>query len=245
MSNYDPIELMFGGMEKLGPGDNTETLRVLNFLPRKSFDLVVDAGCGSGRQTLALAKALEITIHAVDNYEPFLKDLMGRAKESDLENLVQTHCMDMQDITKKFQNIDLLWSEGAAYNIGFANALRSWALSIKPKGFLVVSELSWLRDRVPDRVKTFFKSEYPDMQSVQSNIEVAESAGYKVLSTHVLPRECWIEGYYDFLKPRALALLDSEDVSVREFAREMLEEIEIFEISQDSYGYVFFILERL
>lgn len=244
MSNYDPIELLFGGMEKLGPGDNANTLRVLDLLPRRDFRLVIDAGCGSGRQTLALAKALGTLIHPVDVYEPFLKDLTRRAQEAGLEHLVQPHCIDMQDFAETFQDIDLLWAEGSAYNIGFSNALTSWASSITPGGFLVVSELSWIREQVPDQVKAFFQSGYPDMQSVHRNIEVSENAGYKVLDTHTLPRESWVEGYYDILRPRAQALKDHADASVREFAREMLTEIEIFEISQDSYGYVFFVLQR-
>jgi len=244
LSNYDPIELLFGGMEKLGPGDNANTLRVLDLLPRRDFRLIVDAGCGSGRQTLALAKELGTLIHAVDVYEPFLKDLTRRAQEAGFEHLVQPHCIDMQDIAETFQDIDLLWAEGSAYNIGFSNALTSWASSITPSGFLVVSELSWIREQVPDQVKAFFQSGYPDMQSVHRNIEVCENAGYKVLNTHTLPRESWVEGYYDILRPRAQALKDHADASVRKFARETLTEIEIFEISLDSYGYVFFVLQR-
>jgi hypothetical protein len=45
----DPIALLFGGMKKLGPGANEQTLQVLRRLPRKRFDLVVDAGCGATR----------------------------------------------------------------------------------------------------------------------------------------------------------------------------------------------------
>jgi len=160
-----------------------------------------------------------------------------------LEHLVQPHCIDMQDIADTFQDIDLLWAEGSAYNIGFSNALTSWASSITLGRFLVVSELSWIREQVPDQVKAFFQSGYPDMQSIHRNIEVSENAGYKVLDTHTLPRESWVEGYYDILRPRAQALKDHADTSVREFARETLTEIEIFEISQDSYGYVFFVLQ--
>ena len=244
MTNYDPIDLLYGGMEKLGPGDNTETLRVLALLPSQTFRLVVDAGCGTGRQTLALAKALGTPIQAVDVYEPFLQDLMRRATEAGLEHLVQPHCMDMQDLTQKFNNIDLLWSEGAAYNIGFANALSSWAPLLTPNGLLVASELSWLREQVPTKVKTFFQEAYPEMQSVQRNIEIAESAGYKVLTTHKLPRENWINGHYDILGLRAQALVDHTDAAVRELAAETLAEIDMFEISEDSYGYVFYILQR-
>lgn len=245
MDDYDFLKLFFGGMEKLGPGDNTSTLRVLEFLPKRDFRLVVDAGCGTGRQTLTLAKELGTPIHAIDVHESFLKDLTRRAQENGLKHLVNPHCMDMQDIAKTFQDIDLLWSEGSVYNIGFSNALTTWASSITPGGFLVVSELSWLKEQIPEPVKAFFKTGYPDMQSIERNIEVSEKTGYKVIKTHVLPRESWVEGYYDILGPRAQALKDHEDASVREFAEETLREIEVFEISEDSYGYVFLVLQRV
>ena len=48
--------------------------------------------------------------------------------------------MDMKDNPCVFQHIDLLWSEGAAYNIGFENALISWSASKNTGGFAVLSE---------------------------------------------------------------------------------------------------------
>jgi hypothetical protein len=152
--------------------------------------------------------------------------------------------MDMQDIPGVFQHIDLLWSEGAAYNIGFANALTIWASAINPGGFAVISELSWLRDQVPDAVQKFFVSCYPAMQSLQHNLAVAAHAGYRVLTTYTLPREAWVQGYYDLLEPRAKALIDHPDASVRAFAVETVKEIEIFHASEESYGYVFYVLQR-
>src|SRR5207237_9197649 len=98
--------------------------------------------------------------------------------------------------------IDLLFAEGAAYNIGFANALTTWAKAIKPDGFAVVSELCWLREQIPDAVRKFFRSGYPDMQSVPQNIAVAEEAGYKIFNTYTLPKEAWMKDYYDVLEPR-------------------------------------------
>jgi hypothetical protein len=55
MNDSDPITLLFGGMEKLSPGSNADTLHVLHLLPKQAFRVVVDAGSGTGRQTLALA----------------------------------------------------------------------------------------------------------------------------------------------------------------------------------------------
>jgi trans-aconitate methyltransferase len=244
MNTYNPIDLLFGGMEKLGPGGNVHTMHVLRLLPKQQFHVIVDAGCGAGRQTMVLAKELGTLVHAVDSYEPFLNDLTRRAKQARIEHLVQTHCMDMKDIPGVFQHIDLLWSEGAAYNIGFSSALTTWASVINQGGFAVVSELSWLREQVPDMVREFFLSGYPDMQPVHHNIVVAENAGYKVLNTYALPKEAWVEGYYDILEPRAKALVDHPAPSVRDFAAETVKEIEIFECSEDSYGYVFYVLQR-
>ncbi len=244
MNVCDPIGLLFGGMEKLGPGGNEHTVHVLRLLPKQQFRVVVDAGCGTGRQTMALAKELGTLVHAVDSYEPFLNDLAQRATEAKVEQLVQAHCMDMKDIPQVFHDIDLLWSEGAAYNIGFARALATWASAIIPGGFAAISELSWLKAHAPDRVREFFRTGYPDMQSVEHNMAVAERVGYKLLTTYTLPRQSWVDGYYDILLPRAKALLDHPDLSIRAFAAETVREIEVFECSEDSYGYVFYVLQR-
>jgi SAM-dependent methyltransferase len=244
MNNSNPIDLLFGGMEKLGPGSDADTRHVLGLLPKRELRIVVDAGCGAGRQTLVLAKELGIRIHAVDLYPPFLNDLSRCAMDRGMADLVEVHCMDIKDIPGAFPHIDLLWSEGAAYNIGFANALSLWASAINPRGFAVVSEMSWMREQVPDSVREFFDSEYPGMNSVPQNIEAARSAGYKVLLIHTLPRETWVEGYYDILKPRATSLLNHHDASVRELAALMIREIEIFELSENSYDYVFYVLQH-
>jgi SAM-dependent methyltransferase len=244
MNMPNPIDLLFAGMEKLSPGDDTLSLYVLRSLPEHHFDVVVDAGCGAGRQTFVLANELNTPIHAVDSYQPFLDRLRQRAKEKGVAQLVRTHCMDMKDIATVFPTIDLLWAEGAAYNIGFANALAAWAKAIRPDGFAVVSELCWLREQIPGPATEFLRSGYPDMQSVPQNIAIAEEAGYKIFNTYTLPREAWVKDYYDVLEPRAKSLVKHSDVTVRNFAVETLKEIETFRISEDSYGYVFFVLQR-
>jgi trans-aconitate methyltransferase len=244
MKTYNPVDLLFGGMEKLGPGDNVHTLNVLGLLPRQKFNLIVDAGCGTGRQTIALAKKLGTLVHALDMHQPFLDDLMRRAKAAGIEHLVQTHCMDMKDIPRTFQHIDLLWSEGAAYNIGFSNALTIWASAIDVEGFAVVSEMSWLHEQVPDSVREFFQSGYPGMQSIQQNLTDTEQAGYRALTTYTLPREAWVEGYYNVLEKRAKILISHPDPSVKDLAVDTIREIEIFKRSEDSYGYVFYVLQR-
>ena len=121
-----------------------------------------------------LAKELKSKIHAIDNYELFLITLTEEATQEGVEELIETHCMDMADIPKTFNNIDLLWSEGAAYTIGFANALSSWAKAMSPGGLVVVTELTWLSNSIPTRVKEFFDAGYPGMKQNEENIHIAE-----------------------------------------------------------------------
>jgi SAM-dependent methyltransferase len=244
MSTADPIDLLFNGMAKLGPGDDEHTSLVLRQLPEPGRRLIVDAGCGTGRQTLVLARELRAAVHALDVHEPFLETLEQRAVAEGLQSLIKTQVLDMQRIPDIFSDIDLLWSEGAAYNVGFANALNSWFPAVTPGGFVVVSELAWLRPDASDRVKSFFATAYPAMRQSQENLAIAVDAGYRALGTHVLPPEAWVEGYYDVLESRALALLDHGDEDVRAFAEATLEEIEVFRVSDASYGYVFYMLQR-
>ena len=241
----DPVDLMFGGMAKVGPGSDDDTNRVLRSLPDHRFGLVVDAGCGTGRQTLTLARALRTVIHGVDAHQPFLDELRVRARDAGIEELIRLHNLDINDIASAFSDIDLLWSEGAAYNIGFAHALSAWASALAPGGYLVVSELCWLRGEVSERAREFFKAAYPDMQQASTVTKLAEQTGYRVLSTYTLPRRAWLDGYYNELAPRATALHSHPDGAVRSFAEETLLEIDVFQRCSGDYGYVFFVLRRL
>ncbi len=244
MTADDPIQLFFGDMTKLGPGSDAETLQVLRSLPDAPLRSVVDAGCGAGRQTIVLARALDATIHAVDNHQPFLDTLARRAEAAGVAERVVPHCMDMARIAERFSDLDLIWSEGAAYNIGFANALVAWSQALRPGGFLVTSELSWLTDAPPPPAADFFAACYPDMKHRDVNAALTERAGYRLLGTRTLPRAAWTEDYYDRLGPRARSLADHPSSDVRAVARETLREIAVFEGSGDSYGYVFYILQR-
>ena len=82
------------------------------------------------------------------------------------------------------------------------------------------------------------------MRSVEQNIATAEESGYELFNTYTLPNEAWVKDYYDVLEPRAKSLVSHSDVAVRDFAVETLKEIETFKISEDSYGYVFYVLRR-
>jgi hypothetical protein len=62
------------------------------------------------------------------------------------------------------EHFDVIWSEGAAYNMGLKQALTSWNAFLKQNGYLVVSELVWFKKDVPQEISEYFAREYPDMR---------------------------------------------------------------------------------
>lgn len=244
MNASDLTDLFFGGMDKLGPGSTEDTLAVLARLPVREFARIVDAGCGSGRQTLDLARHLQRPVHAIDTYRPFLDRLRERAEQTGLGDLVKARCLDMTEIPAHFEGIDLLWSEAAIYNIGFARGLRLWYPAVRPGGYVVVSELSQIASELPEGVRRFWEKEYPGLQTHAANCAAAKAAGFRLLGTHRLPGTAWVEGYYDVLGPRAEARRQDPDQAVRAFAAALLEEIRIHAANGGGFAYVFYVLRK-
>lgn len=234
----DPLWRMFGGLPKLGPGDDALTAAVLGRMPHASWTRIVDAGCGSGRQTLVLADVLRRPIDCVDLYRPFLDELEAKAADAGLSEYVSPKELDMGEIPGAFAPIDLLWCESAAYGIGFERAVSLWRPAMRAGGHLAISDLTWLSDAPSERARGFFSKAYPAMRDIDAATVCLERHGWEVLETHTLPRAAWFEGLYDVLEPRATALATDEDPDLRALATGLLEEIDVFRGCPDEYGYV-------
>jgi SAM-dependent methyltransferase len=143
-------------------------------------------------------------------------------------------------------SFDLVWSEGAIYNIGFLNGLRLWKHLLKPGGTLAVTELSWLTSDPPRDVATYWATAYPEMSSRQENLQKVTAAGYTVVGDFTLPESDWWEGYYDQLESRIDKLREvyHRDPEACETLDEAQREIEVFRHCNGSYGYVFYIMQR-
>lgn len=233
----------YAALPQQGPGRDSETWRVLHrFADRlPARPVVADLGCGTGRATLALAEALpDATIDAIDLSEAFCRRLQDEVTRRNLATRVQVHEGDMASPPLAPGSLDLLWCEGAAYIIGFEEALKRWRPLLKPDGFAVVSECTWLSDKRPAEVAAFWAAAYPAMGTCAENIARAQSAGYDVLETHTLPAEAW-DDYYgpitEAIEAGRAAHLDPA------FTAEFDQERAIWAAGQGSYGYVFYILK--
>jgi ubiquinone/menaquinone biosynthesis C-methylase UbiE len=243
------IELLVAlheGLDRLGPGDSRSTLRALRLcseLAQKPN--ILDIGCGTGAQTLTLAKNTGGMVTATDLVSSLLSTVTERVAASGLQSRVTTRVADMNSLPFADGVFDLIWSEGAIYIIGFDNGLAEWRRFLKPGGYLVVSEASWFRSNPPDELADFWAESYPGMRSLEANAAAAKAKGWEVVATFRLPETGWTEGYYVPLRERLTEFrrrhADDEALGVAAMTER---EMELFEAYSDYYGYAFYILRK-
>jgi SAM-dependent methyltransferase len=200
---------------------------------------VLDLGCGPGRAALALAAELGARVVAVDLHAPFLAELEERARARGLADRIETLREDFARLDLPESAFDLLWSEGAAYVLGFSESLRRWRPFLRRGAHAVVSECVWLVDDPPEEARLFWRDAYPAMASVDDNSAAAAAAGFAVLDALVLPDAAWWDEYYGPLEER-LRVSRLDDATRAAAQRE----IEIRRRFGDAYGYVLFSLRR-
>jgi SAM-dependent methyltransferase len=238
---------IFERLPRQGPGDPAATLRALALLPPLDRQhRVLDIGCGSGAQTLDLARATSAHIVAVDNHGPFLAILGNQIRRLGLGDRVVAQQGDMADLRFPDASYDVIWSEGASFIIGFDQALAAWRRLLRPQGHMVISEMCWLVDSPPAAVRDFLASEAAGVGDVAARRRAVADTGYRLLADFVLPAAAWRENYYAPLaeqvaRCRAEHAGDAEALAV---TARMEEEIDLYRRHGDSFGYVFFVMAR-
>ncbi|MBC5773752.1 class I SAM-dependent methyltransferase [Pontibacter sp. KCTC 32443] len=242
------VELHMSG-DRQGPGSNETTLQALQLT---GLDLtkplkVADIGCGTGASTLVLAKHLEGQITAVDIFPEVLAKLEQRAAEQGLQDKITTLQCSMDALPFSANGFDLIWSEGAVYNMGFENGIRAWRKFLKPEGLLVVSESVWLTTERPQPIEDFWNTAYPEIDTVANKIKVLEQNGYLPLAHFVLPENCWTDKYYTPLEARIPKFLQKhpDDEVAKQVVEEHYEEIKMYQEYKQYYSYGCFIAKKL
>ncbi|MCB9245687.1 MAG: class I SAM-dependent methyltransferase [Flavobacteriales bacterium] len=248
MTELELIIDLHKNSERQGPGSEKDTLKALEFLnlPSDQNLKVADIGCGTGGQTISLAKNLNGQITAVDLFPEFLNELNEKSQMLGLADRIVTLEKSMDDLPFSEGQFDLIWSEGAIYNIGFENGLKKWKDYLKVGGYLAVSEITWITQSRPKEIEEFWKSEYPEVDTASNKIKHLESNGYSLVGYFYLSQNSWIETYYKPMQARFETFLKRNDNS--ELARKVVEhnqaEIDLYQKFEDYYSYGFYIARK-
>ena len=236
-----------GGLPKQGPGSDASTRRALAAVgPLPERPRILDLGCGPGRQTVVLAQETGGDVIAVDLLPPFLEQVEERVARAGLSDRVRTRSVSMGALpVDEFPEggFDLVWSEGAIYNLGFEAGLRAWRPLLRSPGWIAVTEATWLGPDPSERVRRFWDAEYPEMGGVDANIARLERAGFRLEDHFALPPSEWWDDYYTLIESRVETLREEE--TSREAARviaEYDEELAVVREGLETFGYVFYVM---
>jgi cyclopropane fatty-acyl-phospholipid synthase-like methyltransferase len=249
-------ELFDESLPRLGPGDDRSTKKALDILfqnrsqtvnePNHGKLKVLDIGCGTGAQTIQLAKYVDGTILAVDNHQPYLDELQRRARAVGVLDKIQPCLKDMRDLREPDGPFDLIWSEGALFVMGFNQGVAACRSLLVPAGLLGVSELCWLRSDPPTECRKYFENMYPAMTDIDTNRSMIRSHGFNIIDHFTIPESSWWESYYHPLEHR-LQLFRKKyaDVPKRlDLINSVQMEIDMYRKYSNYYGNVFFLMQR-
>ena len=243
MSDFELLLDLHRDGERQGPGraEDTRLAVTLSGLRGSRGLQIADLGCGTGASTLLLARELDATVTAVDLFEDFLHVLRNNAERAGLTDRIKVLAASMASLPFEDASFDAIWSEGAIYNIGFANGIQSLRRFIKPGGVLAVSELTWLTDQRPAKLEEHWTQAYSEVDTASAKIALLEEHGYVPLGYFALSEQSWLEHYYRPLQSRfdAFRLRHHNSEAAQAIVASERNEIELYEhySSFVSYGY--------
>jgi len=235
--------------DRQGPGGDAASEKALSLamIDRTEPLKIADVGCGTGASTLLLARLLNARITAVDFLQDFLEVLEVRAENMGLSEKISPLCCSMDNLPFEDEEYDVIWSEGAIYNIGFEKGVKDWTRYLKVGGVMVVSEITWITATRPLELQKYWAGEYPEIDVASSKIGILEKNGYSPIGYFVLPEHCWLENYYRPMQNRFADFLDRNGNSKE--ARAIVEaenrEIELYEKYKAFYSYGVYIARKL
>lgn len=238
----------FSLTKRQGPGSDEATLEAMSMIGTLPNDAkVADIGCGTGSSALILAKKLGVEVTALDLFPQFIDILHQRVEDEGVRNKINGVVGSMENLPFAENSLDLLWCEGAIYNIGFERGMNEWSKLIKSGGYIAVTEPTWLTNERPNEIDSFWNDAYPEVETMPAKIQKMMNAGFAPISTFVLPDECWTSNFY--IPQREAQEIFLKRHAGNDFAKDLVKnqryEADMYSKYKQYYGYVFYIGKKL
>jgi len=238
---------VFESLPRQGPGSRACAERALSLcheLPPSPA--VLDLGCGTGAQTLQLSELTGGSITAIDSHAPSIERLRARLMQRGLSDRVHTLVGDFASWPWKAGSFDLVWSEGALYNMGLANAVQMCKRILCERGYLAFTEPVWLEEDIPAALRESFESDYPTMGSVGDALAILERSGLTVEGHFPLPGEAWLDEFYVPMEKRLIELRRAYEGNTPVLAAldQIAREPQMHRHHSHCYAYEFFVARK-
>ncbi|MFT7130367.1 MAG: SAM-dependent methyltransferase [Gammaproteobacteria bacterium] len=244
------ITSFFNDLPRQGVGSTNSFLKAFSLLPEfKTGTQFIDIGCGTGGQTLDLLTHSSGFVTAVDSSQTSLDLLTKSAHERGFADRLDVLCEDITELEMFEQSFDVIWSEGAIYNVGLEDGLKSWRYLLKNDGYIVVNDCCWLTQSPSRETTTYWEESYPGMTNLLDTADCVIRAGYQLLESFVQPENDWWDNFYTPMEKK-IALQRSYPIEnfpegYADFLAGMEAEIDLRRNYGEEYGYVFFILKKV
>lgn len=239
---------VYESLPRQGPGNRSSAVKALALcrdLPLSPA--ILDLGCGVGGQTLLLAELLPAgSIVAIDSHAPGIERLRAVVAERGLAQRVSPIVGDMANPQQPWGSFDLVWSEGALYNIGLRNALHICHDLLRPAGYLAFTDAVWRKSNPPPALKSGFDQDYPTMGCLEDDVAAIRDCGLELVGHFTLPDEAWWDDFYTPMETRIAELCGkyANDVEALIILDQLAEEPEMHRRYSDFYAYEFFVASR-
>lgn len=239
---------LYESLPRQGPGNRdcaAKALALCRDLP--PAPTVLDLGCGVGGQTLHLAELLPSgSIVALDRHAPSIERLRATVEARGLAERVRPVVGDMADLDLPPASFDLVWSEGALYNIGLENALRICHGLLRPGGYLAFTDAVWRKENPPPELKGGFEEDYPAMGRAADVLAAIEDCGFSLIDHFTLPDEAWWDDFYTPMRRRIEELRSryADAAEALDILDQLAQEPEMHRKHSDYYAYRFFVARR-
>ena len=241
----------YSHFDRQNPGTPEITKKALSFIENidalSELSQIADIGCGTGGQTITLAQHTTANIIGIDLAPIMIEKFNKNMIENNLQKRVQGVVGSMDNLSFKNEELDMILSEGAIYNIGFERGLKEWNKYIKKDGYIIVSDASWFTEDRPSEITDFWMGAYAEIDTIPNCMSKMQKAGYIPIASFIVPEYCWTDNFYGshisfqdiFLKKYA------GNKAVEEFIAYERYEAQMYNKYKKYYGYVFYIGKKI
>lgn len=186
-------------------------------------------------------------ITAIDLSPIFIDIFNINSQKLSLQNRVNGIVALMNNFLFQNEELNLIWSEIAIYNIGFERGINEWYKFFKKGALLAVSEASWFTQERPVEINEFWNNEYSEIYTISNKVTQMQKAGYIPIANFVLPENCWTEHFYAPQVSAQKKFLQKYlgNKNAEKLLENQRHEAKFYDKDKEFHGYVFYIGKKI